>query len=104
MTRKASEARKSRFTLDLHGAYLRRTDLSGTILERANLAEADFSNADMRDADFKDAILEGTILKGADLTGAKNLTRDQLRQAILDRETKLPQEFSISEFLPAMND
>jgi uncharacterized protein YjbI with pentapeptide repeats len=43
--------------------------------------------------------LEGTILKGADLTGAKNLTKDQLRKAILDPKTKLPNEFSISDFV-----
>jgi uncharacterized protein YjbI with pentapeptide repeats len=102
MTRRTSEARKGRFRLDLHGAYLRRTDLSHAILERANLAAADFSNADMRDADFKDAILEGTVLKGADLTGAKNLTKEQLRGAILDQTTRLPAEFSVSEFLPEL--
>src|SRR3989442_259756 len=96
MTRAASVGS---FRLDVRGAYLRRTDLSHASLTRANLTGADFSNALLRGADFKDAILDGTILKGADLTGAKNLTKAQLRRAILDQATKLPEEFSVSEFL-----
>jgi uncharacterized protein YjbI with pentapeptide repeats len=99
MSRKASASRVDKFRLDVRGAYLRRTDLSHAKLVRADLSRADFSNSILRDADFKDAILEGTILRGADLTGAKNLTKDQLRKAILDPKTKLPDGFSISEFL-----
>ena len=99
MRRKTSAILKDKFKLDLRGAYLRRTDLSGAKLEQANLSMADFSNADFREADFKDAILDGTILKGANLTGAKNLTKDQLRKAILDPKTKLPDELSISDFV-----
>jgi uncharacterized protein YjbI with pentapeptide repeats len=99
MTQKKTIARQNKFRLDVRGAYLRRTDLSHAKLERANLSRADFSNAILRDADFKNAILEGTILRGADLTGAKNLTKDQLRKAILDPKTKLPDEFSISDFV-----
>src|ERR1700730_6660979 len=98
MTQKGAVTRENAFRLDVRGTYLRRTDLSHAKLERANLSRADFSNAVLRDADFKDAILEGTILRGADLTGAMNLTKDQLRKAILDPKTKLPAEFSISDF------
>src|ERR1700730_13584176 len=98
MTQERAVARRNKFRLDVRGAYLRRTDLSHAKLERANLSRADFSNAILRDADFKNAILEGTVLRGADLTGAKNLTKDQLRKAILDPKTKLPAEFSISDF------
>jgi uncharacterized protein YjbI with pentapeptide repeats len=100
MTQERIVPRQNKFRLDVRGAYLRRTDLSHAKLERANLSRADFSNAVLRDADFKNAILEGTILRGADLTGAKNLTKDQLRKAILDPSTKLPEEFSISDFVP----
>jgi uncharacterized protein YjbI with pentapeptide repeats len=71
--------------VDLHGAFLRRTDLS-----RANLAGADFSFATLRGANLKDANLRGTILRGADLSEAKNLTRAQLEEAVIDHETKLP--------------
>ena len=99
MTQNTTVSRRDNFRLDLSGTYLRRTDLSHAKLERANLSRADFSNAVLRDADFKNAILEGTILRGADLTGAKNLTKDQLREAILDPRTKLPDGFSISDFV-----
>jgi len=77
-------------TLDIRGAFVRRTDLSGTSLRRANLAGADASNAVFRDADFEGALLTGTILRGADLTGAKNLTIEQLSEAIIDDRTVLP--------------
>jgi uncharacterized protein YjbI with pentapeptide repeats len=99
MTQKTAVRRRDNFRLDLSGTYLRRTDLSHAKLVRANLSRADFSNAVLRDADFKDAILEGTILRGADLTGAQNLTKDQLRKAILDPKTRLPDGFSISDFV-----
>lgn len=78
------------FTLDLHGAFLRRTDLSRTNLRRANFAGADFSFATFREANFEDVNLKGTILKGADLTGVRNLTPEQLAEAVLDEHTKLP--------------
>ena len=85
--------------LDLRGAFLRRTDLSSASLKHANLKEADFTEANFRDADFEGATLEGTILKGADLRGAKNLTLSQLRRAVLDENTKLPEGFSITQIL-----
>jgi uncharacterized protein YjbI with pentapeptide repeats len=80
----------ARPALDIHGAFVRRTDLSGASLRRANLAGADASNAVFRDADFEGALLTGTILRGADLTGAKNLTVEQLSEAIIDDRTILP--------------
>ena len=78
------------FKLDVHGAYLRRTDLSGANLEGANLRGANLTDAILRGANLKDAILKGTILRGADLTDAKNLTRAQLETAIIDDRTRLP--------------
>jgi len=80
----------ARRTLDIHGAFVRRADLSGTSLRRANLAHADAANASFRDADFEGAVLTGTILRGTDLTGAKNLTVEQLAAAIIDGDTILP--------------
>jgi uncharacterized protein YjbI with pentapeptide repeats len=76
--------------LDIHGAFVRRADLSGASLRGANLAGADATNASFRNADFDGAFLTGTILRGADLTGAKNLTVDQLSTAIIDDRTILP--------------
>jgi uncharacterized protein YjbI with pentapeptide repeats len=90
-------AKEHRF--DLRGAFLRRTDLSRANLTRANLSGADFTNAIFRGADFRDATLDGTILKGADLTDAKNLTSSQLKKAVLDEATKLPEGFSIKDIV-----
>src|SRR5262245_22622420 len=87
--RKAKELASVR-TLDLHGAFVRRTDLSGASLRGANMTGTDATNATLRDADFEGAILNGTILRGADLSGAKNLTIEQLSRAIIDSRTILP--------------
>lgn len=85
------------FKFDVQGAFLRRTNLSNANLEGANLQGADFSNALLRGANLKDASLEGTILKGADLSGARNVTLSQLRRAILDESTLLPEGISREE-------
>jgi uncharacterized protein YjbI with pentapeptide repeats len=90
-------SRPREFVIDLHGAFLRRTDLSSASLKRANLRGADFSHAIFRGADFEDAALDGTILKGADLTGVRNLTRAQLSRAVLDESTKLPDGISLAD-------
>jgi uncharacterized protein YjbI with pentapeptide repeats len=76
--------------LDIHGAFVRRTDLSGAVLRGANLSHADAAGALFRGADFLGADLTGTILVGADLTDAKNLTIEQIRSAVTDETTVLP--------------
>jgi len=78
------------FRLDVHGAYLRRTNFSHANLKDANLSGADFTEASFRGSDFTNANLSGTILRGADLTDVTNLTREQLATAIVDDQTKLP--------------
>lgn len=78
------------FVVDIHGAFIRRVDLSHANLEGANLAGADATNAIFRGANFKDAMLKDTILRGADLRDARNLTWEQLSEAIVDETTKLP--------------
>jgi uncharacterized protein YjbI with pentapeptide repeats len=94
MTVASKTQSKSSASIDLSGAFIRRTDLSGASLVGANLSYADCTNAIFRGADFKDAILEGTILNGADLTGALNLTRAQIQRAVIDERTRLPQGLS----------
>jgi len=78
------------FVVDIHGAFVRRVDLSDADLAGSNLAGADATGANFRGANFKDANLKGTILRGADLRGARNLTREQLAAAIIDETTLLP--------------
>ena len=85
-----SKKKERAATLDIHGAFVRRTNLSGASLRGANMTRADATNANLRNVDFQDAVLRGTILRGADLTGAKNLTIEQLSEAIIDDRTILP--------------
>lgn len=76
--------------LNVHGAFIRRTNLSNANLRRADLSKADATGASFRQADFADARMAGTILRGADLTGALNLTEEQLASAVIDEDTMLP--------------
>ncbi|MGH6885979.1 MAG: pentapeptide repeat-containing protein [Geminicoccales bacterium] len=101
MTGRPTIVRPPGFEVDIHGAFVRRTDLSHANLERANLSYADATNANLRGANFKDANLQGTILRGADLREAKNLTREQLSAAIIDETTLLPDYLKREELLSA---
>ena len=76
--------------VDLHGAFIRRTDFSCAILRGASLSGADCSGALFRNVAFKGARLDGTIFRGADLTGATNLDAGQLATALIDEHTLLP--------------
>lgn len=76
--------------LDLSGAFIRRTVLDRASLVNANLTKADLTGASVRDANLSGARLKKTVLNGADLTGARNVTLDQLAEALIDDNTKLP--------------
>ncbi len=83
----------------LHDANLERADLNGARLSVADLMSANLTGADLRGADLwmsdmQDAILDGTDLRGANLTEVTGLTRQQLAQAIVDDETRLPSGLS----------
>jgi uncharacterized protein YjbI with pentapeptide repeats len=99
MTGRPTIVKPPGFVVDIHGAFVRRTDLSGADLQRANLSYADATNANFRGANFRDANLKGTILRGADLREARNLTREQLASAIIDETTLLPDYLQPEEFL-----
>ena len=94
--------RKVPRALDLHGAFVRRIDLSGASLRNANLSGADAAHAFFQGADFDGASLTGTVLRGADLTGAKNLTLEQLSEAIIDELTRLPDYIDRSKLRDAV--
>jgi uncharacterized protein YjbI with pentapeptide repeats len=89
------------FKVDVHGAFLRRTDLSHASLRGANLSRADFTGAILQGADLDGAVMDGTVLRGADLTDARNLTVEQLRKAIIDDTTRLPSYLSHSDIKTA---
>lgn len=85
-----SSVRRQLPPVNVRGAFIRRTDWSGAMLRDANLSEADATSALFRGADFENAKLSGTILRGADLRDARNLTAQQLAEAIIDEATLLP--------------
>jgi uncharacterized protein YjbI with pentapeptide repeats len=74
----------------LAGAHIRGANLSNAKLIGTNLSRADLTGAILRGANFLDTNLKGTILNKADLTDAKNLTRKQIDEAIIDETTILP--------------
>ena len=103
-----------------NGARLRQSDLSISLLDRANFNGANLSvanlfgarlqNTNLKNANLKDATLVGAWLGGADLTGAdlqgavlsgaylktaKGLTTEQLSGAICDASTELPSGLSL---------
>ena len=97
--------RSSSYTMpavNVRGAFIRRTDLSGADLTGADLSGADASGALFRGADFKDARLAGTVLNGADLTDARNLTEAQLASAVIDEHTRLPAYIDRTRLLEAI--
>jgi uncharacterized protein YjbI with pentapeptide repeats len=87
---------------DLHGINLRKANLSGAKLRGANLIGAKlnlanfyraiFVNAYVFKADFSDA-----ILIGADLEHTVGLTCDQIKSAIINENTHLPDYISLTE-------
>ena len=77
-------------TVDLTGSRIRGVNLRDASLVRAVLDGADLSYADLRGADLAETSMVGAILKGADLRNVKNLTHEQINQAIIDGETRLP--------------
>lgn len=95
--------RSGKPVLDLHGAFVRRTNLAGTNLRFANLSGADAAGAVFRGADFEGARLDGAVLRGADLTDARNLTIAQLAAAIVDETTLLPDYIDRAELSAAQS-
>jgi hypothetical protein len=84
----------------LNGAILRFARLKGVVAVGAQFADADLlgadleeallSGANLKDANMSQARLYRTSLDGADLTDARNLRQDQVEEACVSEETKLP--------------
>ncbi|MGH4028500.1 pentapeptide repeat-containing protein [Actinomycetota bacterium Odt1-20B] len=85
---------------DLEEANLEEANLSEVNLIETNLAHVSLARANLTDAYMVDLDLSGVNLTGANLDGANlaganlekclNLTQEQLKQAIITPETKLP--------------
>jgi uncharacterized protein YjbI with pentapeptide repeats len=83
------------------GTVLRTLDLTGVNLSSANLKRADARDAILARVNFAQADMAGMDLRGADLTGARNLTVEQLRQAVVDEKTRLPDYIDRTRLSPA---
>ena len=75
---------------NLEMADLSDADLSDARLDGANLSGADLSEALLDRADFARAKFGGVNLSGASLLAARNLTQDQIDEALGDALTVLP--------------
>jgi uncharacterized protein YjbI with pentapeptide repeats len=77
-------------------ANLQKIDFRGARLRELDMSNANLENADMRELTFWNwVIIAGANLKGTDFTGshivkARGLTCDQIQQAIIDKDTQLP--------------
>jgi uncharacterized protein YjbI with pentapeptide repeats len=84
---------------NLKYADLSRAYISGTDLQHAHLSNADLHDAVLRGSNLHYADMSGVNLNGADLSGAylfyaKNLTKEQLEQALLCK-TRFPKEIDL---------
>jgi hypothetical protein len=75
---------------NLNGANLNGANLNGANLNGANLNGANLKRVSLEWADLGGANLNGAYLFSANLRSAVNLTWEQISQAIIDDETKLP--------------
>ncbi|MCP4267142.1 MAG: pentapeptide repeat-containing protein [Candidatus Brocadiaceae bacterium] len=81
---------------------LQGADMTGISLQGANLSGADLKETKLLSANLTSANLSGTDLSSADLRGAdlrevKNITVQQLQQAIVDRRTRLPEGITFKQ-------
>ena len=79
-----------RLVIDLHGATLNGADLTRADLRNSNFENARAPRVNFENTDMAGANLRGTVLRGANLGGVRNLTVEQLREAVIDEHTVLP--------------
>jgi uncharacterized protein YjbI with pentapeptide repeats/energy-coupling factor transporter ATP-binding protein EcfA2 len=87
---------------NLKGAILYHANLQGSNLKSANLEGANLTGANLESANLKSANLKGSNLKGANLKDVKNLTIEQLNQALLC-DTQIPLVIEISGYKDCNN-
>jgi len=79
----------------LQGACLKRANLQETNLQEANFQGANLQGANLRKANLHSANFQKANLAGADLSGTTNLTEKQIKFAILDETTLLPEYLKV---------
>jgi uncharacterized protein YjbI with pentapeptide repeats len=76
------------FMADLFRAWLAGADLTGADLSGANLTEADLRGAILSGANLQVSDLNNAVLIGADLRGVRNLSPEQVKNALYDDTTR----------------
>jgi uncharacterized protein YjbI with pentapeptide repeats len=66
-------------------------------LSKANLSKANLKGAILIGADLEGADLTGADLAGANLNRAENINCEQIKSAVIDENTRLPDYISLSE-------
>lgn len=94
--RNADLSHANLFMADLTGACLRDAKLTEADLSAANFTHADLTNADLTGANLLVTDLYDTLLVGASLLQTRNLTNEQVRGAIIDRNTRLDSGIDIT--------
>jgi len=75
---------------DLRGSFFVATQLEGAELIGTDLSGAHLYLTNLNGADLQQARMHETELTSVDLSRVRNLTIEQLKVAIIDKETKLP--------------
>jgi uncharacterized protein YjbI with pentapeptide repeats len=87
------------FMADLFRVWLAGADLTGADLSGANLTEADLRGAILTGANFQVTDLNNTVLIGADLRGVRNLSLEQVQNALYDDTTRF--DDALASHLPS---
>ncbi len=75
--------------------------MQGADLSWAEMQGADLRGAQMQNADCSSATLRGALLQSANVT-CRNLTQEQLEQAVGDSETVLPDGLTVASCLETL--
>ena len=78
------------YEADLQGANLQNADLRGVDFTGSNLTGGNLKGARLDGANFENTNLNQTNLSGTSLTAAKGLTMKQIKTALTDSATQLP--------------
>ena len=81
---------------DLRQANFQNAELLYSRFDNANLSKANLSGANLIEANLDKAGIQDADLRGAKLNGAKGLTCKQIKTAVLDDKTSLPDYISLT--------
>ncbi len=84
-------------------AEFHRADLSYGSFDEADLTEANFEHAKLVGARFLGATFKDTKVHGADFSNAEELTPEQVKEMIGDKNTKLPRDMVLSKIEESPN-